>query len=105
MKIRTGAAALGLAVILSGAAFAEEAAKIFAARCTGCHGPSGAGKAALKGTNLLSDEARKKSDADLAAAIAEGGASKKAAHAFGKKGLAASDVEALVKHVRTLQKK
>lgn len=96
---------IGLAVGTTGVVFAEDAAKLYAAKCAGCHTATGAGKPAMKGTNLLTEEAKKKTDAELADAIATGGAAKKASHAFGKKGVAAADVDALVKHVRVLQKK
>lgn len=95
---------LGLAVGM-GTALAEDGAKLYAAKCAGCHTATGAGKAAMKGTNLLTDEAKKKTDAELADAISTGGAAKKASHAFGKKGVAAADADALVKHIRVLQKK
>ncbi len=94
---------LGLAVV-AGSALAEDGAKLFAAKCVSCHTATGAGKAAMKGTNLLTEAAKKKTDAELADAISTGGAAKKATHAFGKKGVSAADVDALVKHVRVLQK-
>lgn len=94
---------LGLAVS-AGTVFAEDGAKLYSTKCVGCHTATGAGKAAMKGTNLLTEEAKKKTDAELADAISTGGAAKKATHAFGKKGVSAADVDALVKHVRVLQK-
>jgi len=64
-----------------------------------CHGPDGAGKPAIKAPSLISDEAKKLSDADLAKAVAE-----KAKHPAGVKSLAADDVKAIVAYIRTLQK-
>ena len=86
-------------------AFAEDVAGIFKTKCAACHGPAGAGKAAMKGTNLLTDEAKKKSDADLSAAIATGGAAKKATHIFEKKGVTPEQTKGLVGYIRDLQKK
>lgn len=99
--IRTTLLVLGL----TGAAFAaEDGAALFKAKCAGCHGADGAGKPAIKGSNLLTAEAKKATDAQLTEAILTGGAAKKAAHAFGAKGLTADQAKALVAHVRTLQK-
>lgn len=99
--IRTTLLVLGL----TAAAFAaEDGAALFKAKCAGCHGADGAGKPAIKGSNLLTAEAKKATDAQLTEAILTGGAAKKAAHAFGAKGLTADQAKALVAHVRTLQK-
>ena len=68
-----------------------------------CHGPAGAGKPAIKGSNLLSAEAKKATDEQLTDMILKGRAAKKA-HAFGKKGVSADQAKALVAQVRTLQK-
>lgn len=81
-----------------------DGAALYQSKCVACHGPKGAGKPALKGTNLLSDEAKKASDEKLAAAIRDGGAAKKASHAYGAKGVTPEQVTALVAHIRTLQK-
>lgn len=103
MKFRVLIAVLGMGAFAA-LAHAEDGAKLFGTKCAGCHGPNGAGKAAMKGTNLLSPEAKKKTDAELSAAITDGGATKKATHAFGKKGVSPDQVTALVAHIRTLQK-
>jgi mono/diheme cytochrome c family protein len=89
---------------VSSAAAAEDGAALFKTKCVACHGATGAGKPALKGTNLLSDEAKKATDDELTAAITSGGKAKKAAHAYGQKGVTPEQVKALVAHVRTLQK-
>jgi len=78
---------------------ADDGAALFKAKCAMCHGTDGAGKPAMKAPSLISDEAKKLSDADLAKAVAE-----KAKHPAGVKSLAADDVKAIVTYIRTLQK-
>jgi mono/diheme cytochrome c family protein len=84
---------------------AEDGAALFKAKCAMCHGPNGEGKPALKAPSLTSDEAKKKSDADLTDMIANGGKEKKPTHAFSKKGVSDDQVKALVAYIRELQKK
>lgn len=90
---------------LSSFAFAEDIAGLYKTKCSACHGPTGGGKAAMKGTNLLTDEVKKKSDADLTDAISKGGAAKKATHVYEKKGVTAEQTKGLVGFIRDLQKK
>jgi mono/diheme cytochrome c family protein len=78
---------------------AEDGATIYKAKCAMCHGADAAGKPAAKIPSLISDEAKKMSDADLAKAVTE-----KAKHPAGVKTLAADDVKAAVSYVRSLQK-
>jgi mono/diheme cytochrome c family protein len=78
---------------------ADDGATLYKAKCTMCHGPDAAGKPALKAPSLISDEAKKLSDADFTKAVAE-----KAKHPAGVKSLAAGDVKAIVTYVRSLQK-
>lgn len=82
----------------------EDGAALYQAKCTACHGATGAGKPAMKGTNLLTDEVKKRTDAQLTEAIASGGPKAKSSHAFDKKGVTRDQVGLLVKHVRELQK-
>ena len=90
---------------LSGAGFAaDDGAALYKGKCAACHGADGAGKPAIKGSNLLTPEARKATDAELTEWIMNGGPAKKAAHTFGKKGISADQAKALVAHIRTLQK-
>jgi cytochrome c6 len=106
---------LGVAVlILAAAGFvftprstraAEDGGALFKAKCAMCHGADGTGKAALKAPSLVSDEAKKLSDADLTDMIANGGKDKKATHAFSKKGVSDDQIKALVGYIRELQKK
>jgi cytochrome c553 len=98
MLVMTIAAALFI-LIPSLSWAADDGATLYKAKCAMCHGPDGAGKPAMKAPSLISDEAKKLSDADLAKAVAE-----KAKHPAGVKSLAADDVKAIVAHIRTLQK-
>lgn len=84
---------------------AEDGGALFKAKCAMCHGANGEGKPAMKAPSLVSDEAKKLSDADITDMIANGGKEKKAAHAFSKKGVSDEQVKALVAFIRELQKK
>jgi mono/diheme cytochrome c family protein len=84
---------------------AEDGSALFKSKCAMCHGPNGEGKPALKAPSLVSDDAKKKSDADLTDMIANGGKEKKATHAFSKKGVSDDQIKALVAYIRELQKK
>ena len=81
---------------------ADDGAKVFAAKCAMCHGPDGAGK--MKGTPISAPLTfQKKSDAELADAIANGPKGKES-HAFAKKGLDDATIKSLVAYIRTLKK-
>jgi len=84
---------------------AQDGAALYRSQCLACHGAAGEGRTAIKGTNLLTDAAKKRSDAELALAIAQGGENKNATHAYEKKGVTPDQVQALVKYVRELQSK
>jgi len=84
---------------------AQDGAALYRSKCLGCHGAAGEGRTAIQGTNLLTDAAKKRSDAELALAIAQGGENKNAAHAYETKGVTPEQVQALVKYVRELQSK
>ena len=98
MLVMTIAAALFI-LIPSLSWAADDGATLYKAKCAMCHGPDAAGKPAMKAPSLISDEAKKLSDADLAKAVAE-----KAKHPAGVKSLAADDVKAVVAYIRSLQK-
>lgn len=83
---------------------AEDGAALYKSKCAVCHSPDGSGRKVLKGTNLLSDEAKKRTDAQLTDYIAKGGPKRDAAHAYEKKGLTAGQITQLVAHIRALQK-
>src|SRR5579871_5403748 len=84
---------------------ADDGAAIYKAKCAACHGADAAGKPAAKIPSLVSDDAKKLSDADLTDFVANGGPSKKPAHAFASKGLTPDQVKAVVEQIRNLQKK
>src|SRR5271166_6095250 len=50
---------------------ADDGATLYKAKCAACHGADGAGKPAAKIPSLISDEAKKASDDDLAKAVTE----------------------------------
>lgn len=97
--------AVALFVLIPSLSWAEDGATLYKAKCSACHGADAAGKPAAKVPSLVSDDAKKLSDADLTDAIANGGKSKKASHAYATKGVSADQIKLLVSHIRDLQKK
>lgn len=98
--------ALALFLILPNLSWAaDDGAAIYKAKCATCHGADLAGKPAAKIPSLVSDDARKSSDADLTDAIANGGKDKKASHAFANKGVTPDQVKMVVSYIRESQKK
>jgi mono/diheme cytochrome c family protein len=104
-KTSTYGLALALFFTLTACSRAEDTAALYKSKCATCHAPDGSGRKVMKGTNLLSDEARKMSDAQLTEAIAEGGAKKNQSHAYETKGLSSEQTSKLVGYIRELQKK
>jgi cytochrome c553 len=97
--------AVALFILIPSLSWAEDGAAIFKAKCAVCHGADGAGKPAAKIPSLVSDEAKKLSDAELTDFVANGGPSKKATHAFASKGLTPDQIKTVIGAVRDLQKK
>jgi len=91
--------AVALFILIPNLSWAEDGAATYKAKCAMCHGPDAAGKPAMKAPSLISDEAKKKSDGDLATAIT--GTAK---HTPAVKSLAADDVKAVIAYIRSLQK-
>ena len=91
--------AVALFILIPNLSWAEDGAAIFKGKCAMCHGADAAGKPAMKAPSLISDEAKKKSDADLTKAVT--GTAK---HTPAVKALGADDVKAVVAYVRSLQK-
>jgi len=91
--------AVALFILIPNLSWAEDGAAVYKAKCAMCHGPDAAGKPAMKAPSLISDEAKKKSDADLTKAIAE-----TAKHTPAVKSLAAGDVKVVISYIRSLQK-
>jgi mono/diheme cytochrome c family protein len=84
---------------------ADDGATIYKAKCAACHGVDLAGKPAAKIPSLVSDDAKKASDADLTDMIANGGKDKKAMHAFANKGVTPDQIKMVISYVRDAQKK
>lgn len=84
---------------------ADDGAALYKTKCAACHGADLAGKPAAKIPSLVSDEAKKASDADLTDMIANGGKDKKAMHAFANKGMTPDQVKMVIAYLRDAQKK
>src|SRR6202158_1819402 len=84
---------------------ADDGAALYKTKCAACHGADLAGKPAAKAPSLVSDDAKKASDADLTDMIANGGKDKKAMHAFSNKGVTPDQVKMIVSYIRDAQKK
>jgi len=98
--------ALALFLILPNLSWAaDDGATVYKAKCAACHGADLAGKPAAKIPSLISDDAKKQSDADLTDMIANGGKDKKAMHAFANKGVTPDQVQMLIAYIRDAQKK
>jgi len=98
--------AVALFLILPGLSWAaDDGTTIYQAKCAACHGADLAGKPAAKLPSLISDDAKKASDADLTDMIANGGKNKKAMHAFANKGMTPDQVKMVVSYIREAQKK
>jgi mono/diheme cytochrome c family protein len=82
----------------------DDGAGLFKAKCAACHGADLAGRPAAKIPSLVSDEAKKASDADLTDMIANGGKDKKSSHAFQAKGMTADQIKLVVAYIREQQK-
>jgi len=89
------------ASLLSAPAKADTAAAeaTYKAKCAGCHGPDGKGKASMKTKDLASDEVQKTSDADLGSVITKG---KSPMPAYGS--LTPEQVKDLVAYIRSFKK-
>ncbi|HET6178290.1 MAG TPA: cytochrome c [Candidatus Sulfotelmatobacter sp.] len=98
--------ALALFLVLPNLSWAaDDGATLYKTKCAMCHGADLAGKPAAKIPSLISDDAKKSSDADMTDMIANGGKDKKASHAFSTKGLTADQVKMVIAYVRDAQKK
>lgn len=84
---------------------AEDGAALYKTKCAACHGSDLGGKPAAKIPSLVSDDAKKLSEAELTEAIADGGKAKKASHAFANKGVTPDQVKMVVSYIREAQKK
>jgi mono/diheme cytochrome c family protein len=101
-----GAIALALFLILPNLSWAaDDGAAIYKSKCAMCHGTDLAGKPAAKAPSLVSDEAKKASDAELTEMIANGGKDKKPMHAFASKGVTPDQIKMVIAYIREAQKK
>jgi mono/diheme cytochrome c family protein len=92
--------AVGLFILIPNLSWAaDDGASLYKTKCAACHGADAAGKPAAKIPSLVSDEAKKASDDDLAKSVGE-----KAKHPASVKSLTPDEVKAIVTYVRTLQK-
>ena len=92
--------AVALFILLPSLSWAgDDGATLYKTKCAACHGGDGAGKPAAKIPSLVSDEAKKMSDADLAKAVTE-----KPKHAGIAKSLTPDQVKMLVSYIRSIQK-
>jgi mono/diheme cytochrome c family protein len=89
------------ASLLSTPAKADTAAAeaMYKAKCAGCHGADGKGKASMKTKDLASDEVQKMSDADLANVITKG---KSPMPAYGS--MTPDQVKDMVAYIRSFKK-
>jgi mono/diheme cytochrome c family protein len=98
--------AVALFILVPGLSWAaDDGATPYKAKCAACHGADGAGKPAAKIPSLVSDDAKKLTDADLTDAVANGGKNKKATHAFEAKGMTPDQIKMVVSYIREMQKK
>jgi cytochrome c553 len=92
--------AVGLFILIPNLSWAaDDGAAIYKAKCAVCHGVDAMGKPAAKIPSLVSDEAKKASDDDLAKSVTE-----KPKHPGTVKSLAPDQVKMVVSYIRTLQK-
>lgn len=97
--------AVTLFLILPNLSWAQDTATVYKTKCAACHGVDLGGKPAAKIPSLVSDDAKKLSDADLTEVIANGGKDKKASHAFANKGVTPDQIKMIVSYIRDAQKK
>lgn len=106
LAILIGMIALALFLILPNLSWAaDDGATIYKTKCAACHGADLAGKPAAKAPSLVSDDARKASDAELTDMIANGGKDKRPMHAFSNKGVTPDQIKMVIAYVRDSQKK
>jgi len=98
--------AVALFILIPNLAWAgDEGAALYKTKCAACHGVDGAGKPAAKIPSVVSEDAKKLTDADLTDAIANGGKNKKATHAFQAKGMTPDQIKMVIAYIREMQKK
>jgi len=98
--------AIALFLILPNLSWAaDDGAAVYKAKCAARHGTDLGGKPAAEIPTLVSDDSKKVSDQDVTDAIANGGKSKKASHAFADKGMSPDQIKMVVRYIRDAQTK
>jgi mono/diheme cytochrome c family protein len=98
--------ALALFLIVPNLSWAgEDGATVYKTKCAACHGADLGGKPAAKVPSLVSDDAKKLSNADLTDMIAGGGKDKKTSHAFANKGVTPDQIKMVAAYIREAQRK
>ena len=83
---------------------ADDGAILYKTKCAACHGTDLGGKPAAKVPGLVSDDAKKASDADLTDMIANSGKEKKASHAFANRSVTPDQIKMVLSYIREAQK-
>ena len=91
--------AVALFILIPSLSWADDGATLYKTKCAACHGVDAAGKPAAKIPSLISDEAKKMSDADLSKAITE-----KPKHAGVAKALTPDQIKMVIGYIRSVQK-
>jgi mono/diheme cytochrome c family protein len=92
--------AVGLFILIPNLSWAaDDGASVYKTKCAACHGADAAGKPAAKIPSLVSDDAKKASNDDLAKSVTE-----KAKHPATVKSLPPDQVKMVIEYVRSLQK-
>jgi mono/diheme cytochrome c family protein len=93
--------------VLCPMAIAANVPAVYTKECVACHGADGRGKtpyaAKVKIPDLRSKEMRSKSNTELFETIARGTEHRAYPHAYIYRGVQATDIDDLVKFIRTLQ--
>jgi len=90
--------AIALFIMMPNLSWAEDGATLYKAKCAACHGADAAGKPAAKIPSLVSDDAKKKSEADV-----EKGITETAKHPGSVKSLSADDAKAIAAYIKGLK--
>jgi cytochrome c553 len=91
--------AVALFILIPSLSWADDGATLYKTKCAACHGADGAGKPAAKIPSLISDEAKKMSDADLSKAVTD-----KPKHAGVAKALTPDQIKMVIGYIRSVQK-
>jgi cytochrome c6 len=104
--VRTVLLLIAMVLVVTASARAQDAGALFKAKCSACHAPDGSGSGTmgknLKTPDLRSDEAQKKTDAQLIDSITNGVGKKMPAF---KGKLTDAQIKDLVAYIRGLAKK